>query len=189
MTDKDQQTTPSNAIKSIVDILEALEESNRRKVFASVHAYFQIPADQPAHAGIPLKTGTEHVATSPLGHSQPSTTPKDIRMLKSEKTPHSAIEMAAVMAYYLKELAPHNERKQIVTSNDLEKYFKQANFPLPRQPGMTLTNAKNAGYFDQSGEGQFKLNAVGHNLVAHSLPKSTPESKSKSKAKKKPSKR
>ncbi|MBI5638399.1 MAG: hypothetical protein HZA03_10560 [Nitrospinae bacterium] len=189
MADKGQQTTPSNAIKSIVDILEALEESARKKVFASVYAYFQITPDQSVHTNIPPKPGTERIVAPMSGHSQPSTTQKDIRALKDEKQPKTAIEMATVMAYYLKELASDAERKEIVTSQDVEKYFVQAGFKLPKHSGQTLLNAKNAGYFDSSGEGQFKLNAVGHNLVAHSLPKSTSEGKSKSRAKKKPSKR
>jgi Transmembrane secretion effector len=35
---------------------------------------------------------------------------------------------------------------------------------------MTLTNAKNAGYLNALERGRFKLNPVGHNLVAHKLP-------------------
>jgi hypothetical protein len=34
---------------------------------------------------------------------------------------------------------------------------------------MTLSNAKNAGYLNALGGGQYRLNAVGHNLVAHKL--------------------
>ena len=36
---------------------------------------------------------------------------------------------------------------------------------------MTLPNAKSAGYFDAVGNGEYKLNAVGHNLVVHSMPR------------------
>jgi len=53
----------------------------------------------------------------------------------------------------------------------VETYFKIASFPLPQQLRMTLPNAKNAGYFDLAGDGEYKLNAVGHNLVAHSMPR------------------
>ena len=52
---------------------------------------------------------------------------------------------------------------------------------------MTLTNAKNAGYFESVGEGKFKLNAVGYNLVAYSLPKSGSDGEPKAKRKKSPS--
>jgi hypothetical protein len=80
--------------------------------------------------------------------------------------------MAALVAYYLSEAAPPEERKSEVTTEDLEKYFKQAGHPLPGALQFTLKNAAAAGYFDPLGSGRYKLNPVGHNLVAHTLPKS-----------------
>lgn len=99
----------------------------------------------------------------------------DIRQLKEQKAPQSANEMAALVAYYLAEAAPPEERKATVDINDIQKYFKQAQFRLPNKPKMTLVNAKNAGYFDAAGGGQYKLNPVGYNLVVHSLPRSAVE--------------
>ena len=82
--------------------------------------------------------------------------------------------MAAVAAYYVAEHAPDDERSSVVTSSVLEKYFKQAGFPLPKRIDMTLPNAAQAGYFDSTSErGSYKLNPVGHNLVAHGLPSGT----------------
>jgi hypothetical protein len=95
----------------------------------------------------------------------------DIRTFKEEKQPSSAMEMAATVAYYLSELAPLPERKSEVQVEDMVKYFKQANFPLPKSPQFLLVNAKNAGYFDSIGSGNYKLNTVGYNLVAHNLPR------------------
>jgi len=79
--------------------------------------------------------------------------------------------MAAVVAYYLQELAPEEERKSEVDVSDMEVYFKQAGFPLPRVPRVILQNAKAAGYFNSAARGKFKLNPVGYNLVAHNLPR------------------
>jgi len=42
--------------------------------------------------------------------------------------------MAAVVAYYLSEVAPPDERRPEVATEDLEKYFKQAGHPLPGVP-------------------------------------------------------
>ena len=95
----------------------------------------------------------------------------DIRSLRTAKNPKSDNEMAALVAYYLKHLAPPEERKESIATADIEKYFVQANYPLPKQPRLTLANAKNAGYFDPAERGFFKLNPVGHNLVAHGLGK------------------
>ena len=83
--------------------------------------------------------------------------------------------MAALVAFYLSETAPSNERKTDVEVADMERYFKQASFPLPRKPAMLLSNAKNAGYFDMLGNGKYRLNAVGYNLVAHNLPRGQSE--------------
>jgi hypothetical protein len=94
----------------------------------------------------------------------------DIRHLKEQKKPRTDVEMAALVAYYLQNEAPANERKDQIESSDIEKFFKQARHPLPTRLGMTLTNAKNAGYLDQVGQGTYRLNAVGYNLVVHQLP-------------------
>ncbi len=80
------------------------------------------------------------------------------------------MEMAALVAYYLSDLAPQAYRKTEIGTDDINTYFKQADFPLPTIPRQTLFNAKAAGYFDSAGRGAFKLNPVGHNLVVHGLP-------------------
>jgi hypothetical protein len=103
--------------------------------------------------------------------AQPGHRQVDIRSFGQEKSPRSANERVAVVGYYLSELAPADERKVEISAGDLTKYFKQAGFPLPGAARMTLVNAKNAGYLDAGAErGAYKLNPVGHNLVAHSLP-------------------
>jgi hypothetical protein len=96
--------------------------------------------------------------------------PVDIRSLTQKKSPRSANEMAALVAYYVTELAPEPYRKKAITAEDIKKYFKDAPFPLPSSPQMTLVNAKNSGYLESSGTGQYRLNPVGYNLVVHSLP-------------------
>jgi hypothetical protein len=103
----------------------------------------------------------------------------DIRRLKELKQPRSASEMAALVAFYLSEAAQPTERKETVETADMIKYFKQAHFNLPGNPNMTLVNAKNAGYFDAVGNGQYRLNPVGYNLVAHNLPRGLGESTSR----------
>jgi hypothetical protein len=80
--------------------------------------------------------------------------------------------MVAVLAYYLANLAPAYERRDHVVPDDIKKYFPQANFELPTAPPhVTLANAKNAGYLDGTGNGKYRLNPVGHNLVTHKLPR------------------
>lgn len=97
--------------------------------------------------------------------------PSDIRSLREQKRPRSAIEMVALVAYYLENLAPLGERKSEFSGSDLIRYFKQAAFPLPKSSLMTLVHTRNAGYIDGAGRGLYKINPVGHNLVAHALPR------------------
>lgn len=99
----------------------------------------------------------------------------DIRSLRDAKQPSTAVEMAAVVAYYLAEAAPEDERKGAVTTADLERYFKQATYRLPTRLGATLHNAAAAGYFDRAARGAYRLNPVGYNLVTQTLPRSAGE--------------
>lgn len=109
--------------------------------------------------------------------------PMDIASLKEEKAPRSANEMAAIVAYYLADVASESERKGTINQDDVEKYFKQAKYPLPKALGQTLLNAKQAGYLDSTGApGEYKLNPVGYNLVVHALPRSSQTSHSRRRA-------
>ena len=175
MADNNHQIKHGEAISSIIEVLEPLEESGRRKVLDAVLAYFGSP--------VPKKPDQEREVA--LLGNQPSgaVLQKDIRSFKDEKKPKTAIEMAAVMAYFLKEMAPSDEKKDVVAEQDVEKYFNQADFHLPKNFRATLDNAKNAGYFELVEKGKFKLNSVGHNLVAHHLPKENKTTKPRLKRK------
>ena len=107
--------------------------------------------------------------------------PVQIKTFKEEKKPRSANEMAALVGYYLASLAPLDKRKKTVNYKEIETYFKIAKFRLPNQIRFTLANAKTAGYFDAVGSGEYKLNAVGHNLVVHSMPRGSPTAPSATK--------
>jgi hypothetical protein len=44
-----------------------------------------------------------------------------------------------------------------------------------------LPNAEGAGYFDSLGGGEYRLNAIGYNLVNHSMPRGAVQSPGKRK--------
>ena len=78
--------------------------------------------------------------------------------------------MAALVAYYVSELAPPSERKPEINKTDVERYFKTAGFKLTAKAGQTLVNAKHSGYLDAGSDaGYYKLNPVGYNLIVHRL--------------------
>jgi hypothetical protein len=155
------------AMEAIVGALAGLDRDARDRVLAYVAQ--RLDLTDVSAVRVPAPPADEPSPVPEPGNRQVH----DIRTLKAEKQPRSANEMAAVIAYYLAELASNEERKDTISKSDLEKYFKQAGYPLPKEIGYTLGNAAKAGYFDREGGGRFKLNPVGHNLVAHSLP--TPE--------------
>ena len=163
-----------DALTHVVRALQGLNVDGQRRVVESALVLLgtKLPSSGDARdAALPPRE--EHLPAM-------SGQPKDIRRLKEEKQPGSANEMAALVAYYLAEVAGGTEKKSEVEISDVERYFKQANFRLPKHPKMALVNAKNAGYFDATGGGKYKLNPVGYNLVAHSLPRTVETVKVKS---------
>jgi hypothetical protein len=163
------------AIDQIVEALKAVEAAERSTVLLAVCAHLKIPlqisntdASQPAlQAAVLGDRRSEREA--PLKGAQGN---MDIRSLKEQKQPENARQMACVVAFYLQEVAPENEKKPTVSTADLQKYFKQAGFPLPTKLPDVLNRSKEAGYFDSADRGEYRLTPVGYNLVAHNLPKS-----------------
>lgn len=162
------------AIDMLLGALEQLDEGSRETAILAVCRQLNIerapdalnPASSP-NASEPLNS----VAPAPRVQNLATSAPRiDIRSLKEQKKPSSAKQMACVVAYYLKELADGEEKKETVSTPDLEKYFKQAGYKLPTRITQVLVDAKASGYFESAARGEYKLNAVGHNLVAHNLP-------------------
>lgn len=93
----------------------------------------------------------------------------DIRTLKDEKKPKSAIQMAVLVAYYLARIVPADQRVDVIGTAEIDKYFDQAKYPLPKNSGVLLGDAKRAGYLESAERGKYKLNPVGYNLAAHNM--------------------
>jgi hypothetical protein len=165
--DIEQET---EAIKTVLNALEPLPPEIRAHVLGYVFTRLNIalPAVQPTEKS---NTLARSLAVTEKPAERQSQTPAHIKELKEQKKPNSASEMAALVAYYLANLAPASDRKDRINTKLIETYFKIAEFPLPTKTQFTLPNAKGAGYLDAVGNGEYKLNAVGHNLVVHSLPR------------------
>lgn len=153
-----------SAISVILTALDGLEGESIQRVLDYVFGRLSLAPGHPKT----LATMPAPITSSPEIHHSRRVS---IRDLKEEKQPESSNQMAALVAYYLSEVAPEGERKEAVNTADLEKFFKQAGFKLPNSILKTLANAMAAGYFDAVGNGLYKLNAVGYNLVVHGLPR------------------
>ncbi|HEX9389805.1 MAG TPA: hypothetical protein VF928_00690 [Usitatibacteraceae bacterium] len=181
------------AIGTVLKALEPLLPEVRVSVLNYVVKRLQISMDVEAagNTGLPSNLPNLDGSGAPPTPGVPVPAPTHIKALKEQKQPRSANEMAALVAYYLSHVVPASERKPTISTSDIETQFKIAEFPLPHQSRMTLGNAKTAGYFDVAPGGGYKLNAVGHNLVVHSMPrkasadrppKRRPKAKQKAKA-------
>jgi len=148
------------AINAIVTALSPLKEEQRLRALEYVLRRFNAVALQaPPVAAAPQAFQPTSLAPPATFVSGAPATMTDIRTLKETKQPKSANEMAALVAFYLSEVAPLGERKLEIDKTDVEHYFKLASFKLTAKAGQTLVNAKNAGYLDAgSGPGQYKGN-------------------------------
>jgi hypothetical protein len=166
-----QSSSADKELKAIGVILSALEKLDGDSIQRVLDYVFS----RLSLGSRPRAVGVATVASGPTTHStideSPSRRPS-IRDLKDHKEPDSSNQMAALVAYYLSEVAEEPERKESINTSDLEKYFKQAGFRLPKRMPQVLPNAAAAGYLDSAGSGYYKLNPVGYNLVVHALPRS-----------------
>lgn len=174
-TEERKKLSFGQALDTIVETLRAFDEGQQQTLITTVCDLLRLQPKMATKvdAAIPVLTA---IATAPVdggtkrGRGADEAT--DIRTLKEQKQPKSAAQMAAVVAYYLKEIAPGAERRDTIKTEDVETYFKQARFELPKKLEQLLADSKRAGYFEQVSRGEYRLTRVGHNLVAHRLPAS-----------------
>jgi len=162
--------TLGSAIDRILEALAPLDEMSRRTAIRAVCEQLGIDLHGIPQQVPPSTSVGEPPRAARHAHAHP-TAPADIRSFAQTKAPATAMEQAALVAFYLSEVAPETERKDSIDKEDIKRYFKQAGFPLPKRPEQTLVNARHAVYLDPIGEGKYRLNPVGYNLIAHTLPR------------------
>lgn len=162
--------TPSDfdVAKQVADQLIALDKDRQKRVLRWVAESLGLEVG-PSGGGGGVNTKTP--APTPAGTPTPSPNrPNDIKSFVESKSPKSDVQFAAVVTYYYRFEAPTAERKDTITADNLSDAARLASRRRPPNPGMTLTNAKNQGYLDSAERGQFRINSVGENLVAMTLP-------------------
>jgi hypothetical protein len=165
------------AIATLLEVLKHMDDPTRINVLQFVFKALNFtmpggaldpPANRPSPgAPSPIPPPVREARAPPVGDVA------DLRSLREQKQPKTTNQMVAIMAYYLANHAPPDQRRDHITPDDIKKYFPQAGFELPTgPPSQALVNAKNGGYLEQIATGQYRLNPVGHNLVTHRLPRS-----------------
>jgi hypothetical protein len=164
--------TEIDAIRTVLTTLQPLAPDVRLAVLEYVLKRLDLPLSRVL--GSPPSSNSsiiERIDASLEAASPQTEKVIHLKELKEQKKPKSAIEMAVLVAYYLSHSVAPKDRKTSISTKDIETYFKIAGYKLPTAPAFTLPNAKNAGYLDSVGHGEYKLNPVGYNLVVHSLPR------------------
>ncbi len=161
-----EKQTLGQSIDTIIKALDGLDDNSKRIAINAACEHFSVNVDYKSNNKALEQAVIETKKTLVLERKI-----IDIRSLKDEKKPRTAMQMACLVAYYLQEIAPEEERKIAINASDLNKYFKQAGYKLPKVVRQLLPDGKFAGYFEHSGNGFYKLSPVGYNLVVHTLPK------------------
>jgi hypothetical protein len=164
-------TDDLDALKQIVAALEPFEQNDKERIIRWACEKFGIQFHQ-QQMTIAKSEGNENVAISQLPRRIDESLPgTDIKSFVNSKSPKSDNQFTAVVAYYYQFVAPANLKKDALSGEDLREAIRQVNWHRVEDPGKTIRNAAQAGLFDKSGDrGAYRLNHVGENLVAMTLP-------------------
>lgn len=154
------------AAEEIKAILHGRDKAEQERIVRWVSESLGLVATAAQPATVPAASSATAAPAAPASGGRG----KDIRTFVNEKKPKSDVQFATVTAYFYRFEAPLAERKDSITATDLQEAGRQARGFGFNKPIVTLSNALQQGYFDRAGRGEFKLNAVGENLVAMTLP-------------------
>ena len=150
------------AVRAVVTALERFEKPERERILRWACEKLGI---------MPGFIRAPESATAATAVSAPGRQGTSIRQFVADKNPQSDNQFAATVAYYYRFEAPESERKNAITASDLQEACRQAGRPRLGDPGKTLRNAHGVGLLDKGADaGTFRLNTVGENLVAMTLP-------------------
>ncbi len=134
---------------------------------------------EPRGAKVP-PGATTHAVTESSATFPPAGRLVDIRSFFAQKKPNTHIEATTVAAFYIQHLAPMDQRGETISAGTLQRLFMQAGWRLPKVISQVLVDTKRAGYLDATSQaGEYRLNPVGYNLVAHTLSGESPPNLSK----------
>jgi hypothetical protein len=153
------------AAKSVADLLKGMDAERQIRILRWVSESLGITQVLPQQRE-PASVNPMPDLRSPL----PSVGATDIKSFVASKDPKSDNQFAATVAYFYRFAAPQHERRDSITAEVLQEATRLAGRARLGDPGKTLRNAKDTGYLDATDRGEFKINTVGENLVAMTLP-------------------
>jgi hypothetical protein len=163
--------SPLDAAQKIVAELQGMTDDHQALAlkFAIETLGLQMPT---SHAPpIPAPGHSPQAAQHPVSSTPAQRT--DIKTFTAAKAPKSDQQFAAVVAYFYQFEAPEGQKQDSIDAATMKDAARLARRKQVSDWSVTLDNARRTGYLDKAGRGKFKLNAVGENLVAITLPGNT----------------
>lgn len=144
--------------------------TNEQRLLAVKFAMETLGLQSPTGQAQVLQTPAQPAPSSQ--HTVPSVPApqSDIKTFTTMKAPKTDTQFAAVVAYFYQFEAPSNQRRESINDAAMKEAARLAGRRQAPKWKFTLQNARNAGYLDAAGDGNYKLSPVGENLVAITLP-------------------
>ena len=169
------------AVRILTETLEPFEKKDRERIVRWALEKLGTPVSTLKEISPPLPSSPPPSDNSQETPIQPERGKTDIKSFVNSKNPGSAVQLAAVVAYYYHFEAPPELRKESINKEDLVVATREAGRRRQQRPEQVLVNAYHAGFLERTGEsGQYKLNPVGENLVAMTLPETKGDGAKKS---------
>jgi hypothetical protein len=167
-----QQIDDLEAVRIIVSTLEKFDKPDQERIIRWAREKLGLNiSQQPLTQSLP-QTPTQ------INQQLPENRAVDLKSFINEKNPTSDMQFAATVAYYYKFEAPENQRKDTIDSDTLQDAARLANRKRLSKPSQTLINASFNGMIDKTdAKGVYKINTVGENLVAMTLPQGNSSTK------------
>lgn len=159
-----------DAAKAVTDQLKEMDKERQQRILRwAAESLGLAPSVVPT---IVTSAVVPNVSAHQSEHTASKTASKsaDIKSFVDSKRPKSDVQFATVVAYYYNFEAPTESRKDTIDAQVLQDAARLTGRSRPPKPRMTLNNAKNSGYLDSPDRGLFRINNVGENLVAMTLP-------------------
>lgn len=164
-----------DAAKAVADQLKGMEKERQQRILRWVAESLSLDLLAPT---VGRRTSETNVATGgatpthgDLQIHQQQQRSTDIKSFVELKKPKSAVQFAALVAYFYRFEASTESRKESVNAQILKEAARLAGGRWRGlKPLATLNNTKTLGYLDSPERGQFRINSVGENLVAMTLP-------------------
>jgi len=166
-----QQLDDLEAVRALVTTLEKFDKNEQERIIRWAREKLGLNVAQ-VQSAVPAQ-----IVQQP-GSQQFQGSVKDLKSFVNEKNPSSDMQFAVTVAYYYKFEAPENERKDSINSDTLQDAARLSSRTRLRNPGQTLINTSFNGMLDKADEkGAYKINTVGENLVAMTLPQNSTSKK------------